>query len=86
MSRLCTDVSRSVDGSLSKRYREESILHVHMVNYLTYDNCEVFPGPSLNIVLGPNGIGNVITAYYSIVDIEYRFISLRSFILEYFAL
>jgi recombinational DNA repair ATPase RecF len=30
-----------------------------MVNFLTYDECEVFPGPRLNIVLGPNGTGKV---------------------------
>ena len=71
MSRSRTDVSRSVDGALSKGYREGSILRVHMVNFLTYDNCEVFPGPRLNIVLGPNGTGNVMTVYYSIVDIKH---------------
>ena len=28
-----------------------------MKNFLTYDSCEVFPGPKLNVVLGPNGTG-----------------------------
>ena len=23
--------------------------------YRTYDECEYFPGPSLNVILGPNG-------------------------------
>ena len=26
-------------------------------NFLTYDDAEVYPGPRLNIVLGPNGTG-----------------------------
>ena len=28
-----------------------------MVNFITYDEAEVFPGPRLNVVLGPNGTG-----------------------------
>lgn len=28
-----------------------------MKNFLTYDYCQVFPGPKLNVVLGPNGTG-----------------------------
>ena len=28
-----------------------------MVNFITYDDAEVFPGPRLNVVLGPNGTG-----------------------------
>lgn len=34
-----------------------SIVRVGMLNFLTYDECEVFPGPKLNVVLGPNGTG-----------------------------
>ena len=33
------------------------LLRVKMVNFLTYDECEVFPGPKLNVILGPNGTG-----------------------------
>lgn len=28
-----------------------------MRNFLTYTDCEVFPGPKLNVVIGPNGSG-----------------------------
>lgn len=38
-------------------YRPGAIIRVNMKNFLTYDNCEVFPGPKLNVVLGPNGTG-----------------------------
>mmetsp|Transcript_1166 Transcript_1166/g.3084 ORF Transcript_1166/g.3084 Transcript_1166/m.3084 type:complete len:1077 (+) Transcript_1166:108-3338(+) len=34
-----------------------SIVRIRMVNFLTYDNCEVFPGARLNVVVGPNGSG-----------------------------
>jgi hypothetical protein len=36
--------------------RSGAILRVKMVNFLTFDECEVFPGPRLNILIGPNGI------------------------------
>lgn len=35
-----------------KGYRNGSILRIKMVNFLTYDECEVFPGPKLNVVIG----------------------------------
>ncbi len=28
-----------------------------MKNFLTYDDAEVFPGPHLNMLIGPNGTG-----------------------------
>ena len=38
-------------------YKIGAVLRVKMVNFLTYDDCEVFPGPRLNVILGPNGTG-----------------------------
>lgn len=38
-------------------YKTGSIVAVKVQNFLTYDECEVFPGPKLNIVIGPNGTG-----------------------------
>ena len=38
-------------------FRKGSVLRVSMKNFLTYDSCEVFPGPRLNVILGPNGTG-----------------------------
>lgn len=38
-------------------YRRGSVVRVSMKNFLTYDACEVFPGPRLNVILGPNGTG-----------------------------
>ncbi|XP_034629986.1 structural maintenance of chromosomes protein 5 isoform X1 [Trachemys scripta elegans] len=36
---------------------EGSIVRVTMENFLTYDNCEVSPGPHLNMIVGANGTG-----------------------------
>jgi structural maintenance of chromosomes protein 5 len=41
----------------ARGYRPGSIVRVKMVNFITYDDAEVFPGPRLNVVLGPNGTG-----------------------------
>lgn len=38
-------------------FKPGSIVRVKMMNFLTYDECEVFPGPKLNVVIGPNGTG-----------------------------
>lgn len=42
---------------LNKGYRVGSIVRVGMRNFLTYDDAVAYPGPQLNIVLGPNGTG-----------------------------
>ncbi|XP_012726060.2 structural maintenance of chromosomes protein 5 [Fundulus heteroclitus] len=36
---------------------EGSILRITMKNFLTYDYCEVYPGPNLNMIIGANGTG-----------------------------
>ncbi|XP_046855168.1 structural maintenance of chromosomes protein 5-like [Xenia sp. Carnegie-2017] len=38
-------------------YYPGSIVRMKLVKFLTYDECEYFPGPSLNVILGPNGSG-----------------------------
>jgi AAA15 family ATPase/GTPase len=42
---------------LALGYQPGSIIRVKVKNFLTYDECEVFPGPKLNVVIGPNGSG-----------------------------
>ena len=53
------DGKRTYNGEMvvNAGFKNGSILRVGMLNFLTYDECEVFPGPKLNIVLGPNGTG-----------------------------
>ncbi|KAM5261466.1 structural maintenance of chromosomes protein 5 isoform 4-T4 [Hipposideros larvatus] len=36
---------------------EGSIVRIAMENFLTYDTCEVCPGPHLNMIIGANGTG-----------------------------
>ncbi|KAG0767977.1 hypothetical protein G6F57_000086 [Rhizopus arrhizus] len=36
---------------------EGSIVKITLTNFVTYDYCEVFPGPQMNMIIGPNGTG-----------------------------
>lgn len=40
-----------------KKYQPGSIVRVQLQNFVTYTAVEFFPGPSLNMVIGPNGTG-----------------------------
>jgi len=53
------DGTRKYDAEMivSAGFKSGSIVRVGMLNFLTYDECEVFPGPKLNVILGPNGTG-----------------------------
>jgi chromosome segregation ATPase len=46
-----------IEKMVAQGYKSGSIVRVKMLNFLTYDECEVFPGPKLNVVIGPNGTG-----------------------------
>jgi chromosome segregation ATPase len=34
-----------------------AIVRIALRNFVTYDRCEFFPGPHLNMIIGPNGTG-----------------------------
>ena len=36
---------------------EGSIVKITLTNFVTYDYCEIFPGPQMNMIIGPNGTG-----------------------------
>ncbi|KAI9302125.1 P-loop containing nucleoside triphosphate hydrolase protein [Cunninghamella echinulata] len=38
-------------------YVEGSIIKITLKNFVTYDYCEIKPGPQLNMIIGPNGTG-----------------------------
>ncbi|CAL1606066.1 unnamed protein product [Knipowitschia caucasica] len=40
-----------------KHFVEGAIVRISMTNFLTYDNCVVYPGPNLNMIVGANGTG-----------------------------
>ncbi len=37
--------------------REGAVYRVHVTNFMTYTSEEIFPGPGVNVILGPNGSG-----------------------------
>ncbi|KAG8528661.1 uncharacterized protein KY384_006348 [Bacidia gigantensis] len=43
--------------SSRKKHQPGSIVRVKLSNFVTYTAVEFFPGPSLNMVIGPNGTG-----------------------------
>ena len=46
----------SLESVRLRGYKEGSIVRVQMHNFISYDDAVVYPGPKLNIVLGPNGL------------------------------
>lgn len=59
MSLFYSNKKWNLKGLKDAEYLKGSIIRVNMLNFLTYDSCEVFPGPRLNIIMGPNGTGKV---------------------------
>lgn len=48
----------TLQARLSRRkHQPGSIVRVKLTNFVTYTAAEFFPGPSLNMVIGPNGTG-----------------------------
>ncbi|KAJ1915195.1 Structural maintenance of chromosomes protein 5 [Mycoemilia scoparia] len=39
------------------QYPRGGILKIAVKNFVTYDSCEFYPGPCLNMIIGPNGTG-----------------------------
>lgn len=44
-------------GRSKSNHRPGSIVRVKLANFVTYTAVEFLPGPSLNMVIGPNGTG-----------------------------
>lgn len=38
-------------------YKPGAIVRIKVTNFVTYNNAEFYPGPKLNMVIGPNGTG-----------------------------
>ncbi|XP_006627036.2 structural maintenance of chromosomes protein 5 [Lepisosteus oculatus] len=47
----------SVGDDKKDHFVEGSIVRISMENFLTYDRCDVYPGPNLNMIVGANGTG-----------------------------
>ena len=52
---LHKDVLRASEST--RKHTPGSIVRVKLTNFVTYTAVEFFPGPSLNMVIGPNGTG-----------------------------
>lgn len=51
-----TSSSRKENGD-RRVHQPGAIVRVKLTNFVTYTSAEFFPGPSLNMVIGPNGTG-----------------------------
>jgi len=50
------DAQEALDATLLE-HQPGAIVRVKLTNFVTYSAVEFFPGPSLNMVIGPNGTG-----------------------------
>lgn len=55
--RTRTEVVETHPKVIEEGFVKGSIKRVKLKNFVTYDDCEFYPGPHLNIVIGPNGTG-----------------------------
>jgi structural maintenance of chromosomes protein 5 len=44
-------------SKMGETYLPGSIVRIRLKNFLTYESTEFYPGPSMNMVIGPNGTG-----------------------------
>ncbi|PNY25509.1 Structural maintenance of chromosomes protein 5 [Tolypocladium capitatum] len=47
----------AADGDVMNDFHPGAIVRVKVENFVTYEKAEFFPGPHLNMVIGPNGTG-----------------------------
>ncbi|VDN87366.1 unnamed protein product [Brugia pahangi] len=43
--------------AIAEYFPDGSITRIIFSNFLTYEYVEIFPGPNLNVIIGPNGTG-----------------------------
>lgn len=46
-----------LDSRRSGEYSPGAVVRVKLVNFVTYENAVFYPGPNLNMIIGPNGTG-----------------------------
>lgn len=54
---LRTNGRSASNGTSATEFSPGSIVRVLLENFVTYERAEFFPGPNLNMVIGPNGTG-----------------------------
>ena len=50
-------LGKALPSATDVHHQPGAIVRVKLVNFVTYTRAEFFPGPSLNMVIGPNGTG-----------------------------
>lgn len=50
-------VNGTLNGDIMQDFQPGAIVRVTVQNFVTYEKAEFFPGPHLNMVIGPNGTG-----------------------------
>lgn len=50
-------ISDSAAPQTKRKHQPGAIVRVKVTNFVTYTSAEFFPGPNLNMVIGPNGTG-----------------------------
>lgn len=56
-ARKGTQAVRNGPVQAPSKYQPGAIVRVKLTNFVTYASVEFFPGPNLNMVIGPNGTG-----------------------------
>lgn len=52
-----TQSRRDAPGSADDEFQPGAIVRIKLKDFVTYTSAEFFPGPKLNMVIGPNGTG-----------------------------
>ncbi len=56
-SRKGKEVILNEEDKTKSKHQPGAIVRVKLTNFVTYTSAEFFPGPKLNMVIGPNGTG-----------------------------
>lgn len=54
---LLANGNTAINGISATDFSPGAIVRVTIENFVTYERADFFPGPSLNMVIGPNGVG-----------------------------
>ncbi|CAF1014819.1 unnamed protein product [Rotaria sp. Silwood1] len=56
-SNLNDSLSTTMTQSISQKHAHGAIVRIHLENFMTYKEVELYPGARLNVIIGPNGSG-----------------------------
>lgn len=56
-TRTNSEADTGIDDVMEGQHQPGAIVRVKVVNFVTYEDAVFYPGPNLNMVIGPNGTG-----------------------------